>query len=99
MSLMSWLVSIKAEPAFPVTGFTNWKKATSSFKEYDCSIAHRDAVAFEISTKSPPVTELLKSEVDTVHVSWKSSLINQLSALHYLLQCISIKMTMLVAQT
>ena len=37
-------MSTKAEPAFAITGFSNWKKVTTRFKEHESSQAHRDVV-------------------------------------------------------
>ena len=68
------------------------KKATTSFKEHECSRAHRYAVAFELSTNLTPATKLHRSEVNTIHVSQKGGLRNPLFALQYLLgQSISIR--------
>ena len=79
-------LSTKTEPAFTVTGFSNWKKATTSYKEHECTRVHRDAVAFKILARSNHAIELRRSKVDTIHVYQKSNLINQLSALCYLLK-------------
>ena len=45
-------LSAKAEPTFTLTGFSNWKKATTRFKEHECSQAHRNVVAANISSSS-----------------------------------------------
>ena len=34
------VISTKAEPAFTISGFSNWKKTTISFKEHERSRAH-----------------------------------------------------------
>ena len=39
------VVSAKADPDFSTTGFSNWKKVVSRFREHESSCAHRDSMA------------------------------------------------------
>ena len=80
-------LSAKAEPTFTLTGFSNWKKATTRFKEHECSQAHRNAVAAHISSsRSTPVNEMLIRQIEDAKASRRKSLIKQLSALRFLLR-------------
>ena len=80
-------LSAKAEPTFTLTGFSNWKKATTRFKEHECSQAHRNALAANISSsRSTPINEMLIRQVEDAKTTRRKSLINQLSALRYLLR-------------
>ena len=79
-------MSTKAEPTFTTTGFSNWKKATTRFKEHESSQAHRDAVFAHVSANSTSVNAMLQSQVNSVQATRRSSLMKQLTALRYLLR-------------
>ena len=80
------VVSTKADPAFTMIGFSNWKKALNKFKEHESSLAHRDAFAAFIASKSTPVNELILKGLDKDQARRRRSLLNQLSALRFLLR-------------
>ena len=55
--------SSKAEAVFMSTGYSNWRKATVSFKEHELSVAHRHAISAHESSQSTSVSTLLSSEL------------------------------------
>ena len=75
------VMSINAEPTFATTGFSNWKKATTPFKEHESSQAHRDAVFAHVSANSTSMNAMLQSQVNSVQATRRSSLMKQLTAL------------------
>ena len=80
------IMSSKAEQAFSVDGFSNWKKALTRFKAHELSQAHRDAVlAFEAS-KGIPINHQLQKELHDISKKRRQSLLNQLCVLRSLLR-------------
>lgn len=76
-------MSTKAEQAFSVEGFCNWKKALTRFKAHELSHAHRDA--FDAS-RSVPINHKLQQELYETSKKRKQSLLNQLRVLRSLLR-------------
>ena len=80
-------MSTKAEPTFTTTGFSDWKKATTRFKEHESSQAHRDVVFAHVSANSTSVNAMLQSQVKPqAQATRRTSLMKQLTALQYLLR-------------
>ena len=79
-------MSARADPAFSTIGFSNWKKAVDSFREHECSLAHKDALKFSFSTKSEPVSVQLQKEFNDIRSKRRSSFLKQLTCLQYLLR-------------
>ena len=79
-------MSKKCEANFVTTGFSNWKKATTRFKEHESSQAHKDSVVAHVSTKSTPINRMLQSQIISTQANRRNSLMKQLSALKYLLR-------------
>ena len=80
-------MSTKADPAFSVSGFSNWKKALDRFREHESSLAHRDAVhAYTAATNSVPVSVQLQKEHGNIQADRRKSLLKQLTCILYLLR-------------
>ena len=58
------LLGAKIEPALSRWDFQSGKKATTRFKENECSQAHRNAAAAHISSRSTPINKMLQRYID-----------------------------------
>jgi len=84
--------SKKADPAFSTTGFSNWKKGTSSFKHYESSLAHRDALSAHIMSRATPINELINDHGNITQKNRRQSFLKQLAGIRFLLcQDISVR--------
>ena len=81
------VMSTKADPAFSTTtGFSNWKKGTSSFKQHESSLAHRDALSAHIMSSVTPINELLKDCGNLTQKNRRQSFLNQLAGIRFLVR-------------
>ena len=85
-------MSTKADCAFSTAGFSNWKKGTSSFKQHQSSLAHRDAMSAHILSGTTLIGELIKGHGDLTQKNRRQSFLKQLACIRFLLrQGISIR--------
>ena len=80
------VMSNRADPSFTISGFSNWKNALSKFRDHEYSLAHRDAVAAYLASKSSPVNIQLQRGLENDQLGHRKSLLNQITCLRYLLR-------------
>lgn len=80
------VMSTKADPAFSLPGFSNWKKAVDKFKEHEQSLAHRDSILASTAAKNLSVSVRLQNELNEIQTQRRKSFMKQLMCLLYLLR-------------
>lgn len=77
----------KPEDAFTVTGFDNWKKATSRFREHELSQVHREymTVCTELQ-KGTNLSAIVNDQVVKEQQNHRHMLLKQLSSIKYLMR-------------
>ena len=76
--------STKADKAFTVQGFSNWKKAKSRFRSHEKSLTHREACMKIAAIEGPTIITQINSQLKKEQQHHRNMLLVQLSSLRYL---------------
>ena len=71
-------MSNRADPSFTISGFSNWKNALLKFRDHEYSLAHRDAVAAYLASKSSPVNIQLQRGLENDQLGHRKSCLRYL---------------------
>ena len=81
-------LSKNTEPAFTKDGFSNWKKATSTFSSHESSSGHKEAsfIVQRIKAKEAGINEMINDHSSKVQESRRRLFLKELSSLRMLLR-------------
>ncbi len=79
-------LSTKAENAFTVVGFNNWKKAIERFNEHEKCEAHKEAVRNFLAKKHTPINAQINAQANADQERRRAALLKELSSLKFLLR-------------